>query len=592
MILKEFKVFSNDNVIKQYKFNENGLNIILGDKKDPNDDSNGSGKTTLIECIRFILGGSIDSYYSENSTLIDKCISVALVVKTDKEYMLLRKFSNPNKGYVCQGSIYSIDYCEEKESDDYKEFINRMILGKEYSSEISLQNINEYIIRDEQNGFLKDRLGIADRKEQAASKVFSFVSNLPFDAETKIKEYTKKISELKKQQLAYKSIKKRKISELKSAKKSLNKQILEIERQLQEINVVKQYKVDTSFYKKVKEELNDSQRELFKKEHIINQYQKNIDNLEKKNEEIKALNELESFYTELIDLFPEKVKKNQQVVEKFHSFMLENRGAYYKNKIANLSDEIGNLNNRIKILQNEVDSISENLRETTIIGDINSILKNKDNLVIQLGNIETEIESYSIIKNLQRDILREESGRLKLVEEKLDEFNASENNKIYAEKLFNQFVEKTYPDAQSNLTIDIETDTRGGKNSTAGRITYDCSLSYSRSQGISHMKNNIFDLSLFFTNLKYSNKPLGYLFHDGSYSKNDENAKERLLDDVNSRLIRGKNGQYFITVNKNELSSKSIIKYIEKGIVTVKLDRNKDENRLFGFKFDDEILNS
>lgn len=589
MILKEFRVYSNEKILKNYIFNQNGLNIILGDKRNPNEDSNGSGKTTLIESIRFILGGNIDKYYSENSTLLEKNISIALVVNSDKEYLFMRKFSNPNKGYICEGNQYNKDICVEKEFDDYKEFINNLVLEEKDNTRPSLQSINQYIIRDEQNGFLKDRLGVADRPEKNASKVFSYLANLPYNAESEINDYTRKITELNQLKKAHKLIKQKSISELKSMKKKLQKEISKIEDQLQKINVVKQYQVDASDYRKVKIELNQYQKELFKKEHIINQYQKNINNLKKKNEEIKKLEELENFYTELIDLFPEKVKHNQISIEHFHNFMLENRGSYYENKIITIKNEIDKLTKIIEKLQTKVSFVTENLRETTIISDINSILKNKDHLTIQLGITESEIESYDRIKELQGNIIDAESDKLKLIKEKMDEFNAAEDSKSNTEKNFNKLVSVTYPDAESNLTIEINTDAKGGQRATTGRVIYNCSLSYSRSQGISHMKINLFDLSLFLTNLEYSNKPIGYLFHDGSYSKNDEDAKERIFDHIDKKLKKIGYGQYFITINKTELSSKAFKKYTENNIITVKLDRNKDENRLFSFKFDKAI---
>ncbi|MEY8757936.1 DUF2326 domain-containing protein [Peribacillus frigoritolerans] len=106
-----------------------------------------------------------------------------------------------------------------------------------------------------------------------------------------------------------------------------------------------------------------------------------------------------------------------------------------------------------------------------------------------------------------------------------------------------------------------------------------------RSHGIAYMKNNLFDLSIFIANLGFSNNAIGFLIHDGSYAKNNEYVKQRIIDEVNRKLKEISIGQYIITINKNELTSETIKKYTEEDLITIKLDRSVDENRLFGFEF-------
>lgn len=82
MILKQLIVYSFRNKIveKEYSFNDFGLNIILGVKKDENDESNGVGKTTMVECIKCLLGSSIPVDFTKSTVLYEKDIFLVLKI--------------------------------------------------------------------------------------------------------------------------------------------------------------------------------------------------------------------------------------------------------------------------------------------------------------------------------------------------------------------------------------------------------------------------------------------------------------------------------------------------------------------------------
>ncbi|TKH06147.1 DUF2326 domain-containing protein, partial [Peribacillus simplex] len=156
MILKCLYIFpiNGESVSKEYKFKK-GVNIILGEKKDPNDETNGVGKSTMIDCISFLLGKTISSYYSNNEILLEKNIFIALEVKLNDEILFLgRSFNNPRYGYILDSKELSLnlnDWMKIK-LKDFKSFVEDKILN-ETSENITFAALREYIIRDEKTGF-------------------------------------------------------------------------------------------------------------------------------------------------------------------------------------------------------------------------------------------------------------------------------------------------------------------------------------------------------------------------------------------------------------------------------------------------------
>ncbi|HDR8349983.1 TPA: DUF2326 domain-containing protein, partial [Bacillus cereus] len=329
-ILKELSIYSykEEKILNKYLFNDVGVNIILGEKKDEEDEANGVGKTTMIECISFLLGEEIHTYYKNNKILLSKNILITLKVNSNGiDFFLARYINSPNKGYILYDKTitYDLSYWKTYEDKEYKIKIQDEVLGKEING-ISFASIREYVIRDEQNGFIKDTLGIADRNATTENKILAFLCNLPYNSETEIKSITKKITNLKDEKKILSTTIGKTISELKSEKAKYLSQIKKLEKDINSININKQYNLKATDYNKNKNELNKIQNKIFKLIHIKNQYQQNIENLKKKVEDIKALNDIKPFYEQLLGWFPNEISHNYEKVKNFYDFMVENRG--------------------------------------------------------------------------------------------------------------------------------------------------------------------------------------------------------------------------------------------------------------------------
>mgnify|MGYP001068397663 CR=1 FL=1 len=588
MILQELMIYSirEKRLLKKYTFNEVGLNIIIGEKKDKSDEANGVGKTTMVECLSFLLGSEIEGYYKNNKVLIEKDIVIFLkVLSNEMNIFLGRHFNSSQKGYILFNKEISYDLSEWKalEDSDYKAFIHDEIIGKDIT-DISFAALREYIIRDEQNGFIKNSLGIANRSASQQYKALAFLSGLNYDAESEIKKVSKNILKLKDEQNALLSSTNKKVSSLKAEKAKYSSVVKKLEKDIKSINLNKQYNFKAEDYNIYKQELNSIQSEIFKLLHVKKQYEQNINNLKKKSEDIKLLGDIEPFYEQLIGLFPEKIKHNYNEIKEFYDFMVDNRGKYYQDKVDKVNLNLNRLNLKKVELEKDLEESYKLLKNSDLIDDINTIIAEREKLNTSIAEINIQLKNHQRIKELNNDINILKGKKSLLIQRKTDEFNSFSNRIEKLENTFQQLSEIAY-ETPGILNIEFDNNVNDRKDATTGRVKFECKLPDDRSHGINYMKINMFDLSWFLNALEREYINLDFLIHDGSYSKPNPSVKAKVLKDIDDRLIKLGKGQYFVTLNKDELHHEDIKHFDENGNLTVKLNRgNNDLNRFFGFK--------
>ncbi|UPJ18594.1 DUF2326 domain-containing protein [Bacillus cereus] len=588
MILKKLFIYSFKelSVLKEYTFNTLGLNIILGEKKDEHDEANGVGKTTMVECISFLLGKEIHKYYTDNPILINKEIFLVLEVNSNGRTMFLgRHINTPEKGYVLFDNKINYNLSEWKLYDDtdYKNFIHNEILGEE-TTDISFAAVRDYIMRDEQDGFTKNNLGIAKRAVVYQSKALAFLCGLPYNSEIEIKKITNEISKLKDEKSALMTSIGESVSSLKSRKTKCLNEIKKIEKDINQININKQYNIKVSDYNTNKEKLNKIQKDIFKLQHIKKQYERNIENLEKKVEDIKQLNDIEPFYKELLGLFPEKIHYNYEKVKDFYDFMVQNRGKYFYDKIDKISNEIVKLERNKKEIEETLKDDYKIFKSINLIEDINSIVAEREKFNMQLAEINLQLNNHKRSSILTTEINTLKSKKLLLTQRKNDEFNAFNEHISQIEECFQELSEIAYNTA-GVLNIQFDSNVNERNNSTTGRVKIQCELPDDRSHGINYMKINMFDLSWFLTSLSNNLPKIKFLFHDGSYSKPNPAVKGKILKHVDSVLNNLGKGQYFVTINKNEILTEDFTHFDKENKFIARLDReDNNQNRFFGFK--------
>ncbi|WP_100399880.1 DUF2326 domain-containing protein [Bacillus sp. FJAT-44742] len=586
MILKELYVFnaSEERLIKNIKFNEIGVNIILGEKREDEDETNGVGKSTMVDCLSFLIGKSIPEFYSNNEQLLKRNIIIILEVEAgDRKLFLARAFNSPKYGYYLDAPSISFDLIEWEKYGikKYKQLVEEIMFANSKEEDISFSALREYIIRDEKTGF--NDIFLSNRNALNQHRLLSYLFTLPYKAEKNIKSYKDQIEKLNNEIKLIESMHIN-LGELKVKEEELTNVISEYDKLIKEAKTSDQYNEDSNKYSAIKKQLNKTQSEIFESEHIRRQYLKNISDLKEKVNEIKQLENIEGFYQDLVGYFPEEVKLNYEQVKEFYDFMVESRGSYFQDKISKLNSNLKKLYLKKEDLERELEERSKIFKSNTFIEDISIVMDNKRRSEIQLAEVRVRINDYNKknqlfdkINDIQQEIFRVNSMHY-------EEFQAYAYKKEQIKSLFNELMEVTYD--QSGF-LEFEYDNRIGnsKKTTTGRIKITCSIPDERSHGRLHMKINIFDLSWFLYRC-LNNFKLNFLIHDGSYSNPDPYVKGALLKYIDKKLRQNLRGQYFVTINKTELLEKDLIEFEEQKLIVAKLDRlDENNNRFFGFKF-------
>ncbi|MFA2757376.1 DUF2326 domain-containing protein [Bacillus paranthracis] len=149
--------------------------------------------------------------------------------------------------------------------------------------------------------------------------------------------------------------------------------------------------------------------------------------------------------------------------------------------------------------------------------------------------------------------------------------------------MFNKLVSEAYNETG---LIEFELNNNTNVNDATGRIKITCKIDDEKSHGRHYMKVNMFDLSWLLHRLEESMERITFLIHDGSYSKPDRFAKTTLLKYVDDEMKKIERGQYFITINVDELADEVIGDFDKEGSIIAKLKRSKDnKDRFFGFRY-------
>lgn len=586
MILKELLIINliNKQILKQYTFNTYGLNIILGVKKEENDESNGVGKTAMVESLRYLLGSSIPINFDNNPSLIDRDIFLAIKVITDdkKSLYIGRRIVNKNYGYYLFNDCVELDFNKWNilEDEEYKTFIQDLVITN-IKDEVmpTFASLREYLIREEKAGF--NDITLFNRNAKGIYKNLAFLSQLPYSFEEEIGKLKELQRNLNKELSIINSIGKE-ITILKMNEKKIRSEILKLDNILKSMDIAKKYNIDEKKYRESKERINEVQSSIFELEHIKRQYERNISDLESKSQKLQSMTDLQPFYEQIIGYFPNHLVKNYEEVNNFYKFMVENRGEYFNSKIIEIEKKLNILQKEQKELRNIIYNASKILKTTELIDDINNITEEMNSKNEILAEINVKIKMY----NQKGQI----NSKINLIKQQIIE--VTEKN----EKLFNKYndlikkLEGTF-DKLVNVAygeegiLEYEYDNRTTLNATTGRIKIKCSIEDESSHGRLYMKINMFDLSWFLNRID-NNVDIQLLVHDGSYCKPDISVKERLLDYVNEYLLEKQRGQYFITLNIDELHAEKIKTYKAQGYVVAELNReNNHINRFFGFKY-------
>lgn len=583
MIIQELIVYSfKEKQIKEhYPFNQNGLNIILGERREKRQETNGVGKSTMVEVINYILGMECPKELIKSKALIENELFIILKIKANnKNTFLGRYLLKHNEGYILENDKLSFELSDwhNEDNDKYREYINTFVLNLG-QNDPKFTSLKEYIIRDEKKGFMG--IGLPQRNAADEARYLSYLFNIPAYFEAEIKIIKNKLKAVNEKLKVINSLK-NEIVELKSKQKDILAKMKNLDKDIQNVEITENLKDSAKKYKNIRKKYNETQNEIFELEYINKQYKLNIEDLEEKLNEIKKLNDIEPFYNQLIGYFPNEIAKSQSEIETFYEYMVENRGKYFKFKIAETERLIKELNTELKKLDEYIKHYSSVFKQTSLLKDINKINEEKNLLFKQLDEVRGKITLYEEKSQTQTQINTLKQQILQEIQIKQDIFDAEKEEIKEIGEIFSSLVNEAYNE-EGLLEFEINTGTK--LNDTTGRIKITSEIEDEGSHGRHYMKVNMFDLTWLLYRIRKGLTNILFLIHDGSYSKPDKYAKVKLLKYIDNELLKMKMGQYFITINVDELDETDLQEFDKNRKIVARFRRgNNDSERFLGIR--------
>lgn len=569
---------------KEYKFNHIGINIILGSKKSNNDESNGAGKTSMIESIRYLLGAKVPKDFQNRKKLTESNLMFILEVISDsKSIFLCRVLNEQNKGYIkYDGELnFNLDNWGKPLGDkQYKDEVEKIVLG-DNNIEIhpTFASIREYVLRDEKSGF--NDIVLPNRKAIISYEILNYLFNIECKGEHDILKLKKKQDNFENKLKIINTLS-GDISEIKIREKKLEEELIDLIDISKTVNVNENILLSKEDYKNIKNEYNKISSKIIKLESIKEQYELNINNLKDAVDKIKELDDVEKFYKQMLEYFPDKISKNYNEVLDYYKFMVSSRGKYFGEKMDEINFMVETLESRKIKLSKKMDKQLKTLQNTTVVQDISSIIDRISEKNQELADIKVRLEQYQEKDNITKKINDIKKQIIKETTIKNDIFNSYKATTDEIEKQFNEIVKITYGEGG---ILQFEFNGNTNTKDPTGRIKVLCSIIDENSHGRMYMKINMLDLTWLIQQIKMKSN-LSFLFHDGSYVKPDnKKAKVRLLKYVDNTMNKLKMGQYFVTLNVDELEQEDIEYFQKNKKVIAFLSKEKNEDRFMGIKY-------
>lgn len=412
----KFKTGGKDGKIRPaIKFHK-GLNAVMGDSNR----SNSIGKSTLLMIIDFVFGG--EDYIQKCKVVHDKIgeHNICFTLEFEgKEYSFLRNTKNYKELVICDRQYKKIEGKKPISIDEYNKFLAKnyglsneeltwrgamskyiRVYGRDtMDSSRPLQASKDGKQSDEIKNYLKqfgvyntvkEQIDIAkeaDDKKSSFKKTSDYKYLIMAKNKTEYKNNEKKISELeiKKKELAEKN----------------NDGLLDLnEMQAEQISDLRMH-------------LNKYKRQKARLQAQLNTM---------RQEKIDGKKSFKKSYEDLEKFFPGEKFEEIEKIENFHKSLSKVLDAEFKENEKNLVATC-------KLLDNEIGKIQDEIAEIKIIPNVSqAVLKEYTNLSLELQNLYTANNNFTIFENLKENAKKCEDARDKVISNKLTDIQNKINN--------------------------------------------------------------------------------------------------------------------------------------------------------------------
>lgn len=441
------KTYPEIEIIREIKFNLQGLNLIV-DKtsKKSSDSGNNVGKTTVMNIIDLCLGAkSVKVLYFDEDTKSEnlKIKNFLIDYKVEAELVLIEEADDFNKNRITivrqlfnNGKRIINNHCLKKE--EFMQELKRLIFDSKDKYPTLRQLMPKFIRVNEvkSENMIKYLTGTSN---ETYDTIYLFLLNRAYQnllSEkdllcARLRECTNKINLYSKDRNILS------LSTLKQKKEIIESEILELNLKRNNLDYMDTYKEELKEKRKLSSDIKILEEQIELLEFDINIINKNIKDLNNEKSNINV-NKIKSIYEEAKLYIGELDKTFDQVV-KFHNIMIENRIDFIeeqlRNKKVNYSEII---EQRDELLEKKklitIDALDEGL-----LDELNSLNTKIEELNITKGEIN---KSLKLLEDAQNDIsyLEKEIQKINL---KINPDEIEEKNKVF-NSFFSDYCDKLY----------------------------------------------------------------------------------------------------------------------------------------------------
>jgi uncharacterized protein YydD (DUF2326 family) len=419
MFLKSLKIEKNETIIREIPF-YTGINLIVDETRtlDRRESGNNVGKTTVLRLIDYCLGSNgkniyVDTEFKNKSNtqvekiLKNKNIIISLTLKDDldnpssREVIIRRNFlSRSNKIQEINGESYNnkefprklkeMLFASSQEKPTFRQIISRNIRDEKGKLLNTIKVLHPTTTQEEYEALYLFWLGVdievSDRKQKLAAE--------------------KKIEESLQKRLRVES----NLSQISQSLIVVNRNINDLTAKKDSFNLNENYEEELSALNRIKSDINKISTELvsleFRKELII----ESKNELENEFSEIDV-QQVRKLYEEANALIP-GIQKSFEDTLNFHNQMIDEKIKYITQELPDLEVKITTINRKLHELLTREQSLTEKLKKTGIVDELQQIISELNKAHERKGNLEE-----------QKRLWENSNNKLQAIEQELQKIN-------------------------------------------------------------------------------------------------------------------------------------------------------------------------
>lgn len=390
IILKKLTILNKDkSIIREVNF-QNGLNIIYGERKKPNDTANNLGKTTLNRSLDFCLAGKIEQFYKDpefkNSNqlihdfFIESLPTFRLILNNninDKDTIIEREVTLSKNNKLRDSSFVNKINGKFFKLADFKIELKKLLFNSDSDIPTLRQLIPKFIRKDEELNKILKYLHTSTTIPKY-EKIHLFLFGFKGEHSLSNKKEAENEFNIAKKQHDY--LKKIFTSNDLEQLIAIDRDELEkLIKSRDSFKLKEKYALDEKSLETLQNSLLSMQQDILDKKLLIKTCVEKLENFNSKKSNIDT-DAVEYIYNEA-GFYNIQMTKTLSEVQSFHNQMIDN--------------EIDYLNNRINKLKDNLAEISSNRDELAVKYNIKIESLSKKGALAEYTKLNQEIERLS-----------------------------------------------------------------------------------------------------------------------------------------------------------------------------------------------------